>query len=195
MKIKSLWTGFLKRRHKYDELRDYLKPSWRPVVVYLKQVIILGFIAYAVTVFTEGSGGGILWVVWFFLVVLLYKCIGIMVSFYKMIKNLRSDGNGEIVLRDFNGARSFFDDTLRIGSRFIYGKESGYIIPFVSIRRVFQKNTSEQSRELVIITTNRKECDIATLKKDDDSERELQSVLTILLEENPRIAVVDKKRH
>ncbi len=93
-----------------------------------------------------------------------------------MIKELRSDGNGEIVLRDFDGARSFFDDTLRIGSRFIYGKESGYIIPYTCIKKVFQRSISDQSRELMIITTNRKECNIATLKKDDDSERVTNSV-------------------
>ncbi len=65
MKIKSLWMEFLKRRHKYDELRDYLKPTWKAVVFYLVLAIIVGFMAYCAT-------NGILWVLCIILIKMLF---------------------------------------------------------------------------------------------------------------------------
>lgn len=112
----------------------------------------------------------------------------------KLVKGQTKDE----VLNDFDTAVVFFDDTLRLGRKYVFGRGCGRIIEYYEINRVYQtvhKTLTEQKRTLDCVLFDGVgacvlgEYTIGKLECRGRSDDELASAFTMMTSIDPNILV------
>ena len=112
-------------------------------------------------------------------------------------EQVQSNGTASQIVADFVNARSFFDDRLKLGERYVFGKRSGRILSYYDLQNVYQyihkTNFVEDRRALRVNTNSNETVDICKMKLRGKSDDELMIVVMEMLKKNNRITVGYKK--
>ncbi len=111
----------------------------------------------------------------------------------KWFKKIELTGQLPNLVQDFNDARSFFDNNLRMGDSYIFGKNSGKAYLYKDIERVWQHihktNGSEDGRALYIKTKDSKDSILCNLPTNGSGDFELNTVVRLIMLHNPEVKI------
>lgn len=117
-------------------------------------------------------------------------------SYRKMINFLRNNGIYYEAVADFPLAQSFLDDSIRLGSKYIFCKRHCVILRYCDIFRVYQEadydGRIERSREFHAVDTSGEVWYLCALKHNTDIQPGLDDVIDFMLSKNPGIKVDDR---
>ena len=125
-------------------------------------------------------------------------------DYRKMMKFLRDSSiYGDAVI-DFASAKSFVDDRIRLGSKYVFGRNCYAVLRYTDIIKVYQhvrkKNFSEWNRELRADDISGKSWCICKLKphskltpgKNDMQDNKLYEALSVMRTKNNAINIEDR---
>lgn len=169
-----------------NEIKQYLRPTY----TYL--VIGVFFLSIGIYSLTLGEPTGAL-VCIILAAIFSLGTVFIIRGYNDQIKKLREEEKTASLVKDFLNAETFFDDTLRIGESYIFGKRSGKILEPRNIVKAYQyihkTNFAEDRRRLRVDTADGKTVDIGRLKLRGKSDEELLRALALLTTRNPDIRI------
>ena len=173
------------------DLENYIQPSITGLlgyVLYLVVGIIVTFIGI------ESSGLAIIGLIIAIVNgVILYVEIKKRKELTTKIETLNQQGYMDFVLKEFEEASSFLGNNLRLGERNIFGKHSGIILGYNSIKKIYQKiykvNFAERKRSLCVETVDDKTYEIGKLKLEGKSDNELKEIMIFFLSKNKNIVI------
>ena len=114
-------------------------------------------------------------------------------SYRKKMDEFESRADYGEILRDFERSKSFADDEIRLGTKYIFGSESERVITYDSIASIFQyvhsTNFVEDSRELRANMTNGQSVTICKLPLRKEGEQAFLEIALIMRCLNPDIRI------
>ncbi|MBQ9155307.1 MAG: hypothetical protein IJ137_00840 [Eubacterium sp.] len=177
---------------KEKEIRDYLSPNWTSYIA----VIFFGILALLGIAVAASSGPGAL------IIVLLFVGLAALASLHpygmhkemnKVIQREKNLNHMQEMEKDFEYAVAFCKDKVKAGQIYLFGKNTGTILKYEEIERVYlyvhKTNFVEDKREMKAVTRDKQTvtlCNLRTGKKDED---ELKVFLSLILAQNPSIKV------
>ena len=175
-------------------LQAYSRPDgWK--------MIALGavfFLIYATAYLVDTSLP--VWVNIIFLVMgilLVWQGIAAYTGFSKQIRKLEAMHTVPDVYTDFAQSSVMIGDRLRLGKRYLFGKNTGHIFEFGEISRVYQyihkTNGVEDRRELKVKTTRGKELILCRLPLKGKADEDIMNVAAIIKAVNPAVEIGYKK--
>lgn len=111
----------------------------------------------------------------------------------KTVKNVEQQGDLLTLLSDFRNGGKAFKDSLRLGGRYLIGKNTGTIISYGEVTRIYQyvhkTNLIEDSRMLRVETTNGKTYDLCKLPLRGKADDEVAQVISYIVSINGNVQV------
>lgn len=135
----------------------------------------------------------VLFVSWLIALSLLYISLSQFLKHMRVMRSLKDSGIYYEAVTDFPSAKSFLNDNIRLGSKYMFGKNCCTIIRYADICRVYQEvlsdANSERSRQLVAIDASGNKWILCALDGYDENQPGLSDVLGLMQGRNSRIVV------
>lgn len=114
-------------------------------------------------------------------------------SYRRMLNFLRNNGIYQDAISDFTSAKSFMNDRLRMGDKYIFCKRKCIVLRYFDISKVVQdyrfENGQETSRTLNAVDTSGNVWFLCDLKTNTDDQPGLKEALDFMLSKNSRIII------
>ncbi len=111
----------------------------------------------------------------------------------RKLNDMEAEGRLEQLIGEFEGAKPFLKDAVRLGQTHIFGKRSGNLVPYTDIRRIYQyihkTNFAEDSRELRATCADGKDYTLCRLPLRGKQSEEVGKIVTIITAIQPGIHI------
>lgn len=175
------------------ELLAYCRPDgWKRIV--LGAVFLLGAAVGLVTDMKPVSA-----LIFFFIVgvSLVYLGISAYKDFFSSVKCLEDTHTVPDIYTDFSQSAGVIGDRLRIGKCYLFGKNTGNIIEYREIGRIYQyihrTNLKEDRRSLKVRIKYGKDITLCKLPLNGTADADVVRIVTLIKHVNPAVEVGYKK--
>ena len=177
-----------------QEMLKYVRYSVLGATVFIIFMGIPVLFAVALLFCIQGKNSiPVLLMCWLLDLWMLYSLFTPFREYKKMTSYLKDSGIYYEAVTDFSSAQSFLNDNIRLGGKYIFGKNSCTVIRYADICRLYQEvvsaNDTERSRHLMALDTSGKKWILCALDVQDENQPGLSDVLSFLQGRNSRIVI------
>lgn len=107
------------------------------------------------------------------------------------LESMQSTGELDRVLQDFAAGQSVFDDNLRVGNYYLFGKKHGGVVRYGEIKQIYQHIQRtyfiETARSLQFVDVNGKTRVLCKLPLWDKAKTQVLQVMAFVQSKNPTV--------
>ena len=177
-------------------VKKYITPSYSTVVVgiIISVLSILWFVISAITIDMDRTKEIIIGSVTLIMGLFLTSWeLAFIHQANKSLSIIENNGEMQILLNDFKNGSQYFKGSLILGQKFVIGKNSGTVLAYTDVVRIYQyvhkTNFFEDMRVFKAVNNKRNVINVCPLPLRGKGDCEFNTAANIILSKNPNVKV------